>query len=197
MSGMNLEVWFLQQNEVTIFLESSFPDADEEKLHETSLFALYAARQIANLRGEGGSLASVLLSIDTSRPLADVESRLDGELRISSPSGRSGGSKGFTVELRPDKRGFFKLHAHGFGMLGRGVGYYAPSSTLALLCWLLRRRQDDPTYQRALAATAENVGIAGTRGIITVTSQAQVAMQAATAAWGEAFEAESSPTTSS
>jgi hypothetical protein len=189
--GMNLEIWFRQQNEVTVFLESSIPDTDEEQFYETSLFALYAARQIANLRAEGASLAFVLQTTDTSNPLAQALERLD-EVRVSSPGG-PGGRKGFTCELRPDKRAFFKLNAHGFGMMGRGVGYYAPTSTLALLYWLLERRKDDATYQRALAATAENLGILGMRGQITVTSQAPLAMQAASAAWGEAMEQTSLP----
>lgn len=191
--GMNLEVWFPQQNEVSVFLESSIPDTDEEQFYETSLFALYAARQIANLRAEGSSLAFVLQTTDTSNPLAQTQARLD-EVRVSSPRGGGGGGrKGFTCELRPDKRAFFKLNAHGFGMMGRGVGYYAPTSTLALLYWLLDRRKDDATYQRALAATAENVGVLGIQGAITVTSQAPLAMQAASAAWGEAIEQTSLP----
>jgi hypothetical protein len=184
-SGMNLEVWFPQQNEVTVFLESSIADPDEEQFYETSLFALFAARQISNGRGDfaSSSLAEVLFSLDERKPLADVEQRLEGEVLISSPTTRRGGRKGFTVEFRPEKRGFFKLHMHGFGMLGKGAGYYVPTSTLALLCWLLRRRADDTSYQRALGLTAKAIGAAGTSGWITVTSQAQIAMQAAGAAW--------------
>jgi hypothetical protein len=189
MSGMNLEVWFPQQNEVSVFLESSYPDPDEERFYETCLFALYAARQIASLGPDGDSLAFVLQTTDTSNPLPQTVERLD-EVRLVAPrwAGRGGGRKGFTCELRPDKRAFFKLHLHGFGMMGRGVSYYAPTSTLALLYWLLDRRKDDPLYQRALAATAENVGILGMQGSITVTSQAPLAMEAATAAWVEARE---------
>lgn len=185
-AGLNLEVWFAQPNEVSVFLESSYSDADEERFYETCLFALYAARQVANLRGDA-SLAYVLASTDTSNPLPQTLERLD-EVRVVAPQ-TAGGRKGFTCELRPEKRAFFKLHQHGFGMLGKGAGYYAPTSTLALLYWLLDRRKDDPLYQRALAAAAENVGILGSRGAITVTSQASLAMEAATAAWAEAREA--------
>jgi len=182
--GMNLEVWFPQQNEVTVFLESSVADPEEEQFYETSLFALFAARQIANGRGDFASvsLAEVLFSIDERHPLADVEQRLDGDVQVGSPTAR-GGRKGFTVEFRPEKRGFFKLHMHGFGLMGKGVAYYAPTSTLALLCWLLRRRADDPAYQRALGMTANLIGAAGVSGTISVTSQAQIAMQAAGAGW--------------
>lgn len=186
--GMNLEVWFQQQNEVSVFLESSFSDPDEEQFYETCFLALYAARQIANLGSDGASLAFVLQTTDTSNPLEQTIERLD-EVRVISPAaGGDRGRKGFTCELRPDKRAFFRLHAHRFGMMGRGVGYYAPTSTLALLYWLLNRRRDDPLYQRALSACVENVGILGMRGAITVTSQAPLAMEAASAAWQEAHE---------
>jgi hypothetical protein len=184
--GMNLEVWFPQQDEVSIFLESSISDSEQEPFHEIALFALFASRQIANLGGIGASLAYVLQTTDTLAPLRQVEERLD-DVRVVSPVSR-GGRKGFTAEYRPDKRAFFKMHASGFGILGRGVDYYAPTSTLALLYWLLKRRADDPIYQRALAAAAENVGIAGTQGMIGVRSSAPVALQAGVAAWGEATE---------
>jgi hypothetical protein len=126
--GINLEVWFPQQNEVSIFLESSITDAEEEQFYETCLFALYAARQIANLGADGASLAYVLQTTDTTNPLRQAEERLD-EVRVSSPRGRAG-RKGFTCTLRPNKRASFKLNAHGFGMMGTWVGYYAPTSTL-------------------------------------------------------------------
>lgn len=184
---MRLEVWFTQQDEASVFLESSLTDPDEEQFYETTLFTLYAARQIANLGSEGVSLALVLQTTDTSNPLEQAAERL-GNVRVTTPRSSSGGRKGFTAEFRPDKRAFFKLNQHGFGMLGRGVAYYAPTSTLALLYWLLSRREDNAVYQRAVSAAAENIGILGMRGEITVTTQADAAMSAAAAAWQEAGE---------
>ncbi len=118
--GMNLEIWFPQQNEVTVFLESSITDDDEERFYESAVFALYAARQIANLRDEGMSLALVLQSTDTSSPLKQTKERLD-DVRVLSPTGGDSGRKGFSAKFRPEKRAYFKLHLHGFGMTGRGV----------------------------------------------------------------------------
>jgi hypothetical protein len=174
---MNLEVWFPQQEEVTVFLESTFSDLEEERFSEIWLFALYAARQIASTGGAtASSLSGVLGTIDEQAPLVQVEQLL-GDVVVTSPT-QGGGRRGFTAELRPDRRGFFKLHARGFGLMGQGVGYYAPTSTLALLTWLLRRRVDDPSYQLALATAAQCIGYNGGRGEITLTSQAEVAMQA-------------------
>jgi hypothetical protein len=192
MNEMNLEIWFPQPDVVTVSLASSAVDeelslelsaVDEERMCETMLFALFAARQIANLKkgGTGASLGEVLFSVDQHHPLPDVEARLGG-VRVESPGVRGGG-KGFTAELRPDKRGFFKAFPHGFGLLGRGLDYYGPTSVLALLSWLLKRRQDDDEYQGALGFTAKGVGAAGGTGQITVMSQVQVAMTAAGGAW--------------
>jgi hypothetical protein len=196
MSGsINLEIWFLQQDEVTVFLESSYfdeddPEEDDERFHETALFALFAARQIANFRNDqvAQSLSAALMSLDEANPLGDLEARLAGDLLVRSPARNDGGRKGFTAELRPDKRGAFKLYPRGFGLLGRGVAYYAPTSTLALLCWLLRRRPDDALYQRALGATARFIGYAGSQGMLTARSQVRVAMQVFAGAWSQAMD---------
>jgi hypothetical protein len=193
--GINLEIWFPQQDEVTVFLESSYVDEDDdddERFYETALFALFAARQIANFRNDqiAQSLSAVLMDIDEECPLADIEARLHGDLEVRSPARKEGGRKGFTAELRPDKRAAFKLWPHGFGLLGKGVAYYAPTSTLALLCWLLRRRSDDPIYQSALGATARFIGYAGSQGMITPRSQVQVAMQTTAGAWTQVMEGE-------
>lgn len=186
MDGLNLEIWFLQQDQVSIFLESSVADPDEERFQEVALFALFATRQVANLSGDwvAQSLASTLLGIDLDRPVEDVREKL-GDVRIVTPSA-PGGRKGFTAALRPEKRGFFKMNPRGFGLLGKGVGYYAPTSTLALLAYLLDRRSDDEDYVNALVATAKLVGAAGAEGAIGVTSSAPIAMKAAAQGWGAA-----------
>jgi hypothetical protein len=182
MNGLNLEIWFPQQDLATVFLESSLTDPEQEQFSETSLFALFAARQIANLRsGNGLSLSLVLGSVDPERALAGVKDQLD-DVRVEAPSSR-GGRKGFTAELRPDARGFFKALPHGFGLMGRGLDYCGPTSTLALLYWLLKQRADDPAYQIALGAIANIIGAAGASGAITMTSQTQVAMTAVGAGW--------------
>jgi hypothetical protein len=185
---MNLEVWFQSQDEISVFLESSIVDPDEERFHEISLFALFAARQFANLGRRdsvASSLSRALLSVDLARPLPSVQAQLQGARLVTPRAG--GGRKGFIAEFRPEKRAFFKLRVRGLGILGRGAGYYGPTATLALLAYLLARRVDDSEFQRALAATAHFVGTAGSQETITLTSQAAIAMQAASAGWGVAL----------
>jgi hypothetical protein len=193
MNGMSLEIWIPRQGEVTVVLESTFPDQDDEQRFETSLFAHYVARQLATtLKNKGVlyfTLADALITLDEDDPLADVEDQLSG-VRVASPSTR-GGRKGFTAELRPEKDGaFFELYAHGFRLLGKGVAYYVPTSTLALLAWLLRCRVDNRDYQKALALTARNVGVAASREMLNMSSEAKIAMDCAGAAWFETTEGE-------
>lgn len=186
--GMNLEVWFPQSDQVTVWLESFFDDPDDDRLYETMLFALFAARQLANGSKKfvsNTSLAEGLSVLGEREPLPEVVEALEtlgGGIKVGTPT-TPGGRKGFTCTLRPEKRQFFKLHQHGFGLLGKGLPYYAPIATIALLAWLLARREDDDRYQLALGTTAKMIGAAGVSGQITVTSQAQVAMQASSAGW--------------
>jgi hypothetical protein len=178
---MNVGIWFPEQDEVSVRLESAVVDEFEERFYESALLALVAARQIANLGGDwvARSLAETLFGIDDGAARLYAEQKL-GDVRLVS--GATGG-KGFTAEFRPEKRAFFKLHAHGMGALGRGTGYYAPTSVVALLAYLLRRRSDDAEYQARIAAAAKLVGYAGLEGAIKITTQAKIAMEAAGAAW--------------
>lgn len=181
--GMNLEVWFPQQDEVSVWLESSFTDPDEERMYEAMLFALFAARHLANDGSSSASqmLGQVLFSLDEREPRAEVLEALS-HVKLISPNGR-GGRKGFSCEFRPEKRAFFKLHLHGFGLLGKGMDYYAPWATIALLAWLLDRRQEDARYQLALGMAAKMVGAAAVSGQISVRTQSDIAIQAASAGW--------------
>jgi hypothetical protein len=180
--GFDLEIWFPDQDRVSVFLESSFADEEDEEMHEVMLFALFAARQIANFGGDATaqSLSWALTALDEDAPLRSAMEKLDGVALVPPSSG--GGRKGFKAEYRLSKRGFFKVKPKGFGMLGSGVGYYAPTSTIALLAYLLGRRESSQA-RRALALAANFVGMAGLSGEIGARSQAHVAMQAASAAW--------------
>ena len=157
------------------------------------LFALYAARQTANLRrrGTGRELAAVLAGIQEATPLSSFTEMLDEVSfeEIEDPRG-AGGGLGFTAHLRPWKRAFFKLHARGFGLLARGVDYYAPVSTLVLLAHLLERHFANPSHAHTIARVAQQIGLAGIRGEISARSQAPVAMSAIEVAWDEANEAD-------
>jgi hypothetical protein len=179
---MNLEVWFPQRDSVSVSLESFVAD-DEVRFHETCVFALFAARQIANGRGDWAaqSLASTLMTIHGDDPLADLLAGL-GNVRLVAPSGGAG-RKGFTAEYRPENRTFFKVHFRGMGFLGKDASEYAPASALALLAHLLGPRSEDAEYQNALASAAQLIGLAGSQGALTVRAQSDIALHAAAGGW--------------
>jgi hypothetical protein len=194
MIGINLEVWFSQEDAVTVTFDplgvplGEDGSYDDMTSYDTMLFCLFAARQIANLRGDtfATSLAVKLSGIDPEASFAAARELL-APVRVSSrathgPPHGVKRPKGFTAEFRPARGSFFKLHTHGFGVLSKGIGYYAPTSTLALLTWLLGTRHEDPAYQRALGAAARGIGIAGVEGLLGVRSHTAVAMKTAGAA---------------
>ena len=184
---LRLEIWFPQQDEVSVFLESAVVDPDEERFFETHLFTLFAARQLGNLGGSDPGallLAEALTTLGEGAVRASVQERL-GDVRLV-PAAPSSGRKGFTAELQPGKRSLFKLKPHGFGLMGRGVGYYAPISVLALLASLLDRRSADEEYQGALGRAATYVGAAAHQGMLGITSQAEIATRLARGVWIEA-----------
>lgn len=188
MSGeLTAGVWFPQQDEWTVTLTSTLSDPDEERLYETMLFCFFAARQIANLRGDvpARALGEMLRLIDGDAPLASATERLEA---LRTPSPKPMGRKGFTAHLREQDRGFFKLGTHGFGLRSKGIGYYAPVSVLALLAWLLQRRADDDEYQRALGTAARGIGYASDDGLLGIRQHTETALMTAGAAWMETPE---------
>jgi hypothetical protein len=184
---LRAEVWFPQQDEWTVTLASTLSDPEEEGFQETTLFCLFAARQIANLRGDASAqaLGEMLTLVDENDPIAAVTGRLEA---LRTPSPEPVGRKGFTAELREEDRKFFKLGTHGFGLRSKGIGYYAPVSVLALLAWLLKRRADDREYQRTLGTAARSIGYASAEGLLGIRQHTETAMLTALAAWTETPE---------
>ena len=169
-----LEIWFPSPEEVSVFIETPASNAQAREVIESSLFAAYAARQLVNLRKGVSSemLASTLASLEHPESDDDIPEQL-GDTRIVAPSPRRG-RKGFeaTVALK-DGIPLITLHPRGFGMLGRGVDFYAPTSTLALYLHLLRRMSPEGRF--VLVETAKTVGSFAITGKLALTSQAQVA----------------------
>ena len=153
---------------------------------ETALFCLYTARQVANLRGlpgVGASIGQSLLAIDANNPGDSLRAAL-GEAQIVS--GRPGATKTFVAELRFPSlaRGVrFKLKARGFGLRAVGTGYYAPTSVVGLLYYLLQQRQQDAAYQAMLVAAARNLGAIAACRTIGIRNQVSAALAAAAEGW--------------
>jgi hypothetical protein len=165
---------------------------------ETLLFALYAARQMANLGGGedvSESLGSALAVAGTPMGLSHLMEIGPGDVRVTSSSAVSL-RKGFRAELRhparisrygamPEllRRIAFKMDVKGFPPSGQGVNYFAPTSALVLLYVLARRRSSDPDFLARLGFACSVVGTDGADGDITVVSQVLPAVAATVQAW--------------
>ena len=177
--GMRFEIHFHQQDEASVFLESS-SSGDDERFGEVLLASFFTARMLANLgptHPSANSLAYLLGELDGNlEELADHEAA-DGA-RLTQYQG-SKGRKGFRGTLiARDENLNFQMHPWGFGMFGRGIGYYAPNSVVLLLRHLARRRRRDDEYVGALEEALELVADAWTAGRVTVANQHKVAMTA-------------------
>jgi hypothetical protein len=174
------EIWFPSTDEVSIFIETP-ATGEARELVEIGLFAAFAARQVANLRKDEAMqpMCYALTQLPHAEGGDEIPDAI-GETRIVSPSPNQG-RKGF-VGTYKNRNGLplVNLKPRGFGMMGRGVGFYAPTATIALLFSCLKGMSEEGRF--VLIETAHNVGQLGLGGHIGVTSQAKMAGAAVSAA---------------
>jgi hypothetical protein len=192
MTGANLDIGFRRRDEISVRLESTAA-ADVLRQVEILLFCLYASRQAANLgSGVGGdalSLGAVLLNAGEA-PRSFLEDGARAMRVVPAPP--APGGKRYRASLRwgelEDPASIrFKLSLVGFGAIGRGSGYYAPVSVLALLFFLLNERSTDDAYVAGLAAAARHLG--SMFPYVGVPNQVALAFDAAAAGRGELVRA--------
>jgi hypothetical protein len=184
-----LEIWYPSMDEVSIFIEVP-GDGFERELTEAKLFAAFAAEMITAL-GKGAAkehLCDTLWGL-SSVDIADVHM---GALKIV-PATPGKGRKGFEGALWISPHNVrVKVKPKGFGVLGRGVGFYAPMATFALFLQLHGRQS--PRGQFVLVKTAEIIGYLGGAGKLTPGLSAAAAVDSATAELHAALsEAEEAP----
>lgn len=114
---------------------------------EIGVFAAFAARQVANLRKDASmlSMCAAFSDLEHLDPGEDAPQTV-GETRLVPPT-PSQGRKGFvgTVKTK-DGVPFINLKPQGFGVMARGVSFYAPTATTALLLHLLARHSEEGRF---------------------------------------------------
>ena len=172
----HLEIHFHDQDVGSVLLEST--GGEDEQFGEVLLFCAFAARQMTNLGGGPitDSLAGLLAQVPGHLP--EIASHdPEGGPHLVAYQGHKG-RKGFSGDLDATERGVnFQLHLHGFGVLGRGVGYYAPTSVLLLLRYLALRRDGDARYANWLGAAAGLCGQAALDGELSGLNQIETALR--------------------
>lgn len=142
--GAVLEIHFYQQEDAYVFIESDAPDEDARLFMELLLLASYIVRQVSNL-GPGEVSQSIGLLVKnmgaSSTPLREGLARFDGNRLVPYSGAR--GRKRFTCQFQytPLHIGL-SLKAQGFGLLARGVGYYAQCSIVALTRFFIEKRPE-------------------------------------------------------
>lgn len=186
---MQLQIHFYGKDESSIILESTAV-GELQLFGEILLFNCLGLRQMHNLGSApaSGALAQALVALGrrTDQP---EEAMLGDVPRIVEYPGTAGKKRFMaTLDFGPE-RARFLLHPKGFGILGRGVNYYAPQSVLVLFTHLSTARAANDAYRRGLAEAASLCGQCFVEGKVTTSSQPTLALRIAEQATGEVFAA--------
>jgi len=138
-----------------------------------NFFAFCLIRQLATLGNpEDDVLAQVLLEIPTSKL-----SRIAGDIEIVPYPGYEA-KKQFSAScaLRPDTSSFY-FDTKGFGLLGRGIGYYSPASVFVFLQTLAQQHTDEESYLVKLRDACRLSGVFHLSKQLTMSNQSELAFQ--------------------
>jgi len=181
--GANLEIHFHQQNEVSIFLENTTSGEDEIK-SDLFLLSFFIARKLANLEQDnsiGQSLAFVLENIEEQLDKIFDPNKFDDVLLVPYKGVR--GRKRFLAHMVvSDERVNFRLKPKGFGILGKGLGYYSPVSAIMLIKYMGNKYRNNIKAKNGIIALCKYSGQLAPQ--ITPVSQVQFAPQIASVGIG-------------
>jgi len=178
--GVNLEIHFYNQDEASVFIESTFVGEQAREV-ELLTFCLHTLRMMSNLgvsHPVSLALATVLSSVgESAAHIGEFLQDPASSPRLVTYRGNSG-RKRFIAMLRTSNGAptSVRMKQEGFGFFATGVGYYAPNSVFCLLKHLGAQRQDDTEYLNALAYAARSCGSCCLSGVLNIQNQAQLAM---------------------
>lgn len=154
---MELNIDFYQLDEASLFLETNA--SSDLQFFTEIFFSSFALRQLKNLGWIDVSLA-------TARLLSMVEDDIEQLIQYSGPdhpkivpySGKPGRKRFKVILDARDSEVGLKVLPKGFGILGRGINYYAPHTVVLLLRFLGEKYLDDKDSLRRLAVAAHLSG---------------------------------------
>ena len=199
------EVHFHDQDVASVFSETT-ESGDTMQYLEVVHFALFSARTLVNLgAGDHQSSLALLLRETLSDPegsLRDLPSaEVVGGVSLLEQSVGEGKRRFVSAVTIPRDGGLglrqvrggvaptveYSYSPKGFGMLGRGLGYYAPHSVITLLRYLIRKHQAHDLLASSLLIAGSLVADASLRDDLTAGSQHT---QAVSAAWRACWDIE-------
>ena len=180
---VDLEIQFATEDAVAVMVKST-AEPGWERFSEGLVFAVYASRFLSNIQRPVADVLSAHLR-SAEGNLAELVGVPESKFAlVSYPA--SGAKKRFTGRLTvTDGPIHFRDSVHGFGIMAKGIGYYGPTSVIALLRYLSERRADDVDYLRRLGRTAATVGHLWAGGRISVRSWGEAGQQAVIEAFAD------------
>lgn len=175
-----MEIWFPSQEEVTVFAETTFADREGLEAAMLMFFSYFAARTAANLSGSPAQapLGYSLMKFRVGGTNVANELLAANDVSRTTPTTRAG-RKGFRATLHPFKdRNFFKYKPQGFGMLGKGVDFYAPMAVFAFASYLVDHYGANAQFADALCNVAAGIGEPTAIGELGVLNQHEYALRA-------------------
>ncbi len=131
---------------------------------ELLLWASFANHQMNNMGRDSHTLAELLIQVPGGlEALAGHDG--DGPSLLDHHPGPA--KKRIIAVWKPNV-GKFVVNLKGFGLLGKGLGFYVPTSVVLLLRHLAKKRINDPIYIGCLENTAKLCGKYSLEGRLTM-----------------------------
>ncbi|MFH0981415.1 MAG: hypothetical protein V2A79_07745 [Planctomycetota bacterium] len=185
----SLEVDFYGEDAVAVQLKA--PATEDQTLSELLLFALFAIRQMVNLKGNEVSPALATHLAVAAKDIKGITGHRSSQGPDLVPY-RGPGLKRFISSVHAtDDRFRFDMKPRGFGIACRGIGYYAPNAVVATLRHLARQHATDDVFLRRLSFVAGACGEVFLSGQASLTNQGPIAMTIALAAVAKDAELQS------
>lgn len=170
------EIEFFSEREACVSLFKTTSDQFDGKESELLLVALTILRTLTNFGSDsvGGIRMSDLLSHQMTSYRNAIEEIVgdNSEGRVVLFENHPGfeSKKSFSVRLDYPRLDF-KYEMHGFGLFGKGIGFYAPEAVNLLIKRIAISRESDLEFIKLLEATIVCCGFYGLSGRVPVINQ--------------------------
>lgn len=175
-STIGAEIEFLSEEEACVSLYRNASDQFDEKECELFLVILTILRTITNFGNDAVSEIKLgeLLShqmVSYRNSIEDiVRDNSEGRIKLLKDHPGFEPKKSFSVHLDYPRLDF-EYKMHGFGLFGKGVGYYAPMAVNLLIKKIAETRFDDKDFIKLLESAVVCSGIYGLSGRVPIVNQ--------------------------
>lgn len=173
----NVEINFYQQDEASVYMTSTASGAKED-FGIMLLFSLYTIRTLVNLGRDSKEARGILAMLDEMDTGLKDFAKDKKEVKLVK-STNSRGPKYFIGEMSTDEntKVYYQHKAKGFGIMGKGLGYYAPVSVMAFIKWLANKYEKDNKMFEVVGNTCVGIASVFNNSRVNITDQTSIALQ--------------------